>query len=749
MTESGTGLTQALSDRYEIEAELGRGGMATVYLAADVKHGRKVAVKVLRPELSLAADRFLREIRVTAGLQHPGIVPLFDSGEAGGFVYYVMPYVEGESLRDRLERDKRLPLDEALAIARNVAAVLAYAHGQGVVHRDIKPENILLSRGQALVADFGIARAVSEAGDARMTVTGHSLGTPAYMSPEQALGESEIDGRSDIYSLGCVIYEMLTGQPPFVAATLQAMIARRLAEPPPPLPSVPAAVAAAVRRSLSTQPVDRFATAAELAQALVLSAAAKADERASIVVLPLRNMAPDPENEYFADGLTEEIISDLSRIPDLRVISRTSAMRYRESDKDLPTIARELGVQYVLEGGVRRAGGAIRVTAQLIEAESDAQRWSGKFGGSIEDVFEIQERLSREIVEALKVNLSPEVHDRLSQRREKDPVAWDLCLRVRHEIWKVSPEGVARARALIDNADDLVQESALLLATRANVLFQTINMGIEIDDALTAEAEALARRALAMDPECAQAHAVMAWILGSRGEVRDSLPYIERARELDPSDGEILLLAIFLPAFTGTGDIAALEQLAEDVIARDPLSAVNHWLLCMVALMQGRYESALGAMRQALKLDPSPPFVFFTGMMLAEMGRSEEATELLEPLIRSGADEMTWSGLCAMMWHALRGEADAMRDRITDDLLAWARPDMQYTWHMAQLFAMIGDVDAAMDWLEKSVEIGFGNYAFLAHHDRLLDPIRGDARFAGLLERVKASAARTVAVPTE
>ncbi len=280
MTESGTGLTQALSDRYEIEAELGRGGMATVYLAADVKHGRKVAVKVLRPELSLAADRFLREIRVTAGLQHPGIVPLFDSGEAGGFVYYVMPYVEGESLRDRLERDKRLPLDEAVRIAREVADALQYAHEHGIVHRDIKPENILLHGGHAMVADFGIALAVSAAAGGRMTETGLSLGTPHYMSPEQATADRQITARSDIYSLASVLYEMLAGEPPHLGGSAQQIIMKIVTEEAAPVDrirkAVPPNVAVAVARALEKLPADRFDTAKTFADALMNPAFAPA-----------------------------------------------------------------------------------------------------------------------------------------------------------------------------------------------------------------------------------------------------------------------------------------------------------------------------------------------------------------------------------------------------------------------------------------------------------------------------------------
>src|SRR5512140_3688015 len=258
-------LTAALSDRYRIERELGAGGMATVYLAHDVRHDRKVAVKVLRPELSaiLGGERFLAEIRTTANLQHPHILSLFDSGDAGGLVFYVMPYVDGESLRDRLNREKQLPVDEAVRIAREVADALAYAHAQGVVHRDIKPENILLHGGHAMVADFGIALAASRSeGGTRMTETGMSLGTPFYMAPEQAMGGREITPKADIYALGCVLYEMLTAEPPFTGATAQAVIARVMTEEPRSLTlqrrSIPPHVEAACRAALEKLPADRF-----------------------------------------------------------------------------------------------------------------------------------------------------------------------------------------------------------------------------------------------------------------------------------------------------------------------------------------------------------------------------------------------------------------------------------------------------------------------------------------------------------
>ncbi len=348
----------SLAGRYTIERELGRGGMATVYLARDLKHDRPVALKVLRPELALTlgADRFLREIQVTAHLTHPNILPLLDSGRADEFLYYVTPYVEGESLRSRLNREKRLPVDEALRLATEVAGALDYAHRHQIVHRDIKPENILLEDGQAVVADFGIARAIHAAEGERLTETGLAVGTAAYMSPEQAAGERDVDGRSDMYSLGCVLYEMLAGEPPFTGPTAQAVLAKRFAEPVPHVrtlrDTVPDAVERALQRALARAPVDRFATAAQLASALVgVSAPSAAAKRSwhvpavaagavvvlaalawmikqrvvsptilgdAAAVLPFRVAGPD--SSVWREGLVDLLSINLDGVSGLRVI---------------------------------------------------------------------------------------------------------------------------------------------------------------------------------------------------------------------------------------------------------------------------------------------------------------------------------------------------------------------------------------------------------------------------------------------
>jgi len=431
-------LKAALADCYQIDREIGSGGMATVYLAHDLKHERQVAVKVLRPELAaaLGSERFLREIRITANLNHPHILPLHDSAEADGFLYYVMPYIEGETLRSRLNREGQLPLDDALQVTREVAAALSHAHSHDVIHRDIKPENVLLSAGEAVVADFGIARAITEAGGERLTDTGLSLGTPEYMSPEQATG-GVVDARTDIYSLGAVLYEMVTGEPPQTGATVQAVLVKLLSQPPmqPRVlrDSVPEATDHAIMKALAKVPADRFDSAGEFATALTAELVKPEDEAKSIVVLPFENLSPDPDNEYFADGLTEEIITDLSQVSRLHVVSRTSTMMFKGAHKSIHAIAQEVDVHYALEGTVRKAGNSLRITAQLIDTSCDAHVWAGKFSGTLDDVFDIQETVSREIVDALKVKLTPEEDRRMADRPIDNAAAYISYLRAVEE----------------------------------------------------------------------------------------------------------------------------------------------------------------------------------------------------------------------------------------------------------------------------------------------------------------------------
>ena len=439
-------LKVALAGRYTLERELGQGGMAVVYLAEDPRHHRRVALKVLLPELAatVGPDRFLREIKIAAGLNHPHILPLHDSGKADGFLYYVMPYVEGESLRDRLDRDERLAVDEALHFARDVAEGLDYAHSRGVVHRDIKPGDILLSEGHALIADFGVARALSDSTSERMTSTGVTVGSIAYMSPEQAAGERDVDGRSDLYSLGCVVYEMLSGAPPFTGETARAVLLSHLSKAPEPLSSrgvdVPPVVEEALRGLMEKGPDDRWPRAKAFVDSLagvVVGGAPSAGqtwsrpERASgrwrqaawlgaaaavlvllsipvrswiamadagppmdptkIAVLYFDDLSLDQDLAYLADGLTEALIHALGEIEPLRVISRNGVKPYRDLLIPIDSLARILGVGSLVEGSVERSGDQLVATVQLVDGTTQTQFFSERIVGGGDDLLALRE----------------------------------------------------------------------------------------------------------------------------------------------------------------------------------------------------------------------------------------------------------------------------------------------------------------------------------------------------------------------
>ncbi|MFI5246695.1 MAG: protein kinase, partial [Gemmatimonadales bacterium] len=430
-------LNTSLTGRYEIEREIGAGGMATVYLADDLRHHRKVAVKILRPEwaASIGSDRFLREIDTVARLNHPHILPLYDSGAAGDVLFYVMPFIRGESLRRKLTRERQLSFGDALDITRQVASALGFAHAEGVIHRDIKPENILLHEGEAMVADFGIALATQRANGTRLTEAGLLVGTPEYMSPEQALAEPTLDERSDVYSLACVLYEMLAGESPHAAPTAQAVIAKRLGRAAPSVrktrSAVPPGVERALAKALALEPSDRFASAAAFAEALDEAQLARPG-LPTVAVLPFVNMSADPENEYFADGITEDVIAQLSRIQALKVISRTSVMHFKKREQSLSEIGAALEATTILEGSVRRVADRVRIVAQLIDVATDRHLWADTYDRQLTDIFAIQTDVALQIAAALRAELSRDERTRIRREPTGNLEAYQLYLKGRY-----------------------------------------------------------------------------------------------------------------------------------------------------------------------------------------------------------------------------------------------------------------------------------------------------------------------------
>src|SRR5947209_3236003 len=586
--------------------------MATVYLAEDLKYHRTWAVKVLRPELAsvLGPDRFLREVEIAAKLNHPHILALYDSGEADGLLFYVMPYVKGESLRHKLERERELPIEEALRITRQVASALGHAHDQGVIHRDVKPENILLYEGEAMVADFGIALAVSAAVGERLTETGLVVGTPEYMSPEQALGDRALHARSDVYSLGCVLYELLAGEPPYTGPTAQAVMAKRLTDPVPGVrrlrAPVPAGVEQALRKALATEPVDRFATAAAFAEALTQSASVRRRSR-SIAVLPFTNLSPDPENAYFADGITEDVIAQLSKIRALKVISSTSGVPLKKREQSLREIAARLEVAAVLEGSVRRAGDRVRIVAQLIDAETDRHLWAETYDRQLTDIFVIQSDVALRIAGALEAELTADERTQIRRGPTTDLQAYQLYLKGRHCFFRFTQEGIRKGIEYFQLA--VVKDPSYALAhTGLGMAYAELGLGHGAGALKPEEAYQRARKAvtkaLELDGGLGEAHGLLAFLkYACDFDWTGAELEFKRALEMNPGSGDIYDLYGHM--------LSALERYDEavEVLTRaqqlDPLAHRSD--LATVLLRAGRYDEALRAAAPVIELDPHYP----------------------------------------------------------------------------------------------------------------------------------------------
>ena len=753
MTADVSALCTALEGRYRVARELGAGGMATVYLARDVRHERDIALKVLRAGVAqaLGRERFVQEIRLAARLNHPHILPLYDSGEAGGFLYFVMPVMQGRTLRDRLQREGAMPVDEAVRIASEVADALDYAHRHDVVHRDIKPENILLHEGHAVVADFGISKALVAAAETATAFTqvGLTVGTPAYMSPEQASGEA-VDGRSDLFALGCVLYEMLTGQVAFDAPSASATIAKRFAWSPPPVaavrPGVPAPVSEAIVRLLGRQACDRQATGAQVVAELrraqtpsdalaAATGAAAAQAAKSIAVLPFTNLSPDPENEFFSDGLTDELITDLSGLKGLRLVSRNSSMQRKGSTKPLPEIGRDLGVRYLLTGTVRRAGPALRITAQLVDAETDAPLWAEKYGGTIDDVFDVQERVSRAIVKALHVQLSSSEDARLGARRISDPRAFELYLEARNELRRYGAS-TERASLLLQRAVDIEGNTPPLRALRGFLEFSRIRGGSSPDrrplDLVDAEARAL----IDLVPDAPYGHSLLGFVAYERGHLPEAARHLTRALDLEPTDADILfMLCITLQA---AGQVEAARRLSARFHEADPLSPFAGAMLCVSEWFSGNIGRHVGALERSRDMDPDNPIMNWAlGYTYALMGRTGDAARCAE-WMRTHAPHLPYTAQLGSLVDGIQGRSREALDALA--AVDLASLDAHHTFHIAESYAMAGETAKALALLEHAVDHGMYPYRFYAEYCPFTLPLRGTAEF----DRIIAKAARRV-----
>ena len=702
--------TSTLAGRYALEAEIGAGGMATVHRARDLRHERAVAIKMLRPDVaqSLGAERFLREIRLAAQLSHPHILPLFDSGETARddgttALFYVMPLVSGESLRDRLDRERRLPVADAVRIAAEVAAALDHAHRHGIVHRDIKPENILLQDGHAVVADFGIGKALSAAADDGVTQAGMSVGTPAYMSPEQAAGE-DVDGRSDLYSLGCVLYEALVGEPPFTGPNVQAVIAKRFIQTPADVTAlrdgIARPVARALQRSLARTPIDRFDTAAEFAAALrepdiATTHAASAPGR-SIAVLPFDNLSADPENEYFADGITEEILTALAQVRELKVAGRTSSFSYKGQKVPLRQIGEQLKVRTILEGSVRRSGKRVRITAQLLDAADGYQLWSERYDREIEDVFAVQDEIAATIAQKLEATLSLGTGTR-TQRTTSSIEAYEAYLKGRALLSRRG-KSIIEGIACMERALALDPEYGLAwagLAEGYSILgyYSLIPPRLARSKAVPAAEKAVQFAPDVAEAQCALGIATLLFEWEDRARTREAF---RRGMELNAASAQgSVWYYLFYVAWAGNREaegVAGMKALYE----KDPLSA---YVCGMLAILESTLEhpEALEWSSRALALDPDAFLSHFAHQIAAaSLGDWERTRAASEALFAIGGRTAAPLTIFATAKHRSGDVAGALA--VYNELRALTNNGERGAWNLACVAAELGMNDDAATW---------------------------------------------------
>ena len=738
-------LAPALAGRYAVERELGRGGMATVYLADDLRHHRQVAIKVLRPELGalLGPDRFAREIHIAAALNHPHILPLYDSGEAGGLLFYVMPVIAGESLRQRLAREGPLPIDEAIAIVRQVAAALHHAHLRGVIHRDIKPENILLHEGEAMVTDFGIALAVGAAPGDRLTDAGLMVGTPEYMSPEQAAGERALDARSDVYSLGFVLYELLAGEPPHTGATARIVIAKRFTEPAPRVRRLRPAVAPGVEqvlvRAMASAPADRFPTAAAFADALAgaltaPAAGAAGDRLPSVAVLPFLNLSADPENEFFADGITEDVIAQLSKIRSLKVISRTSVMAFKQRDRSLREIGATLDVETLLEGSVRRAGDRVRIVAQLVDAAADRHLWAETYDRQLTDIFAIQTDVALQIAASLKAELSRDERTRLNREPTADLHAYQLYLQGRHCYTRYTEENISKG---IDYFRQAIAADPGYAMAHVGVALAYAELAagqgggtVRPDEAYRQGMQAVTT-ALALDPDLGEAHAVLALLrmvhefdwAGAEAEFKLALQLSPGAADIYDHYGWLC------GALERYDEALALVRRAQEL---DPLT--HRADVAVTLLRAGRHAEALQAALRAVEFDPHYARGRSTlGWAYLMNDRPDEGVAELERVVQLAPDHTMYLAQLGQAY-GMTGRTERARE-VAGRLEEMARQRYVSPYHMAYVYTGLGDHDMAIGCLERAYEERAGS-VYGIRGSFLFTSLHPHPRFQALLRKM-------------
>ena len=784
-----TQLHESLGASYTLERELGGGGMARVFLATDVGLGRRVVIKVLPPEMSsvMLSERFRREISLAAQLRHAHIVPLFAGGDAGGLLYYTMPFVEGESLRVRLLRKEAIPISEGLRLLREISYALSYAHSQGIVHRDIKPENILIENGHALVADFGVAKALANAAEnthgsvESITAAGFAVGSAMYMAPEQAAADPAIDHRADLYALGVIAYEILAGVPPFTGSAHQLIVSHMVDKPEPIdslRPDVPPAVAQLVMELLAKKPENRPQSASDVlavldrigtsehtsafkqmrrawrvpriagwaAIVLALLAAgyggfallrssrgktAAVPQGKSVAVLPFVNTSGDAENEHFSNGLTDELISALGQVQGLRVAARTSVFALNGKGLGARAIADSLGVMTVIEGSARRDGKRLKITAQLVGAADGAVIWSEAFDRQMIDVFSVQEEIAKAIVGALNIHLTPAAQSRMASRQTTDLEVYDLYLKGRNHWGKRTKKDMELAVEYFQNAVHRDPRFAPAYAEMASTYVAMSNLNyLPVEEGLT-RAGIAADQAIALDSTLDEAHAAKGFVLASSQAFDASEREVRRAIELNPNYS--MAHHFYTLLLTMLNRVPEAVEQNRLTLALDPLLipavAQRGILLCMA----GNYSASQRDLERGLPLTKAVPFAsYFLGAINAHDGRYALALRHLEHAQKVAPGYL---GIRAAIAYAYahtgrRAESDSIRT-----LLRSLEVTDRSRIEQALAEAVMGDSDRAFAILEKPTKWNVPALIAL-RADPLLASFRADPRYPKLLARV-------------